>query len=115
MISLLRIRTATAPFSRLASTQAQAAAGVAKKVPFAAPPVDETKGALGQVYLPDMAALERQYVVEVRIPSAPDNYTSSSSDDAPFFPLLRPGAIETVAPPETHLGGGPSSTANAAK
>ncbi|GAA5959440.1 hypothetical protein JCM21900_003755 [Sporobolomyces salmonicolor] len=102
--------TASAPLTRLASTQAPR---LPKKAPFAAPPVDETRGALGQVYLPDMAALERQHVVEVKIPSTPDNYTSLG--DTPSFPLLRPGAIETVAPPETHLGGGPSSSAHAAK
>ncbi|GAA6000967.1 uncharacterized protein JCM10292_006518 [Rhodotorula paludigena] len=77
------------------------------KVPFAAPPGDESKGQLGQVYMPDMQ-LHDQRDPGPKIPIVPDNYTTPSSDTDTFTPPSH--EISTAVHPSTLPGGGPSSS-----
>ncbi|GJN88845.1 hypothetical protein Rhopal_001816-T1 [Rhodotorula paludigena] len=66
------------------------------------------------VRLPDMHAIERAIEHAPIIPMMPDAFGARST--AASFPVLQPAkAYSTVADPQTHLGGGPSSTGNAAK
>ncbi|GAA6000971.1 uncharacterized protein JCM10292_006521 [Rhodotorula paludigena] len=82
--------------------------------PFTASPAPDMTGALGQVRLPDMYAIERAVDYGPIIPLMPDAFGSRSNTAS--FPVLQPAkAYSTVADPQTHLGGGPSSTGNAAK
>ncbi|GAA6062173.1 hypothetical protein JCM10212_005128 [Sporobolomyces blumeae] len=115
---------------RLASTssspaqrQGAAAADLPKapphdKVPFSAPPKDETKGQLGQVFMPDMA--EKPTVEPIKIPSAPDSYRTSTSDSTtnsssePSSTDLSESKVHTVSAPSTYPAGGPSSMAGSA-
>ncbi|CEQ39822.1 SPOSA6832_01376 [Sporobolomyces salmonicolor] len=110
----LRLRTAATPLVRLASTARPSPApkkAPHDKIPFTAPPVDTTKGELAQVYLPDMAPLEQERTVEIKIPSAPDTY-STSSHSADDFPTLHPSPqIITASHPSTYPSGGPSANA----
>ncbi|GAA5879140.1 hypothetical protein JCM1840_006206 [Sporobolomyces johnsonii] len=112
----VRLRTATPPLVRLASTARPSPApkkAPHDKIPFTAPPVDTTKGKLAQVYLPDMAPLEQVRTVAIKIPSAPDTYsTSSSTDSSDDFPTLHASPkIITASHPSTYPSGGPSANA----
>ncbi|KAK4702523.1 hypothetical protein P7C70_g3699, partial [Phenoliferia sp. Uapishka_3] len=98
------------------------------KIAFKAPEADTTRGELGQVYLPDMsvhyienmsissdgALVPSAYVWQLTScsilqPTAPDNYTlSSSAPDASAFPSFRAPQVFTAASLTTHPGGGPS-------
>ncbi|KDE07718.1 hypothetical protein MVLG_01992 [Microbotryum lychnidis-dioicae p1A1 Lamole] len=83
-------------------------------VPFAAPPRDEMKGELGQVFLPDMASIEYVAPAPIQIPGEPDNYSLLSTDSSlDSFPHLHDRTLMpkvfTVTAKETHLGGGPES------
>ncbi|GAA6012180.1 hypothetical protein JCM11491_001777 [Sporobolomyces phaffii] len=87
------------------------------KIPFSAPPKDETKGDLGQVDLPDMT--ERTVEHALKIPSEPDAYRASepASESGGSFPSLQRAAadkLHTVAHPSTHPNGGPSLAATSA-
>ncbi|GAA5922318.1 hypothetical protein JCM3775_005690 [Rhodotorula graminis] len=81
--------------------------GVAFQAP---PPAEDLKGkAVGQVDLPDMAAIEAVSEERAKIPTAPDTYrTQASSPDAEPAPFIEPPAVSTAAHPSTLPGGGPS-------
>ncbi|SCV73527.1 BQ2448_7453 [Microbotryum intermedium] len=84
-------------------------------VPFAAPPRDETKGQLGQVFLPNMAQIEYVAPAPIQIPGEPDNYSLLSTDQTlDSYPHLHDPTpkVFTVTSKETHLGGGPESAAS---
>ncbi|GAA5888042.1 hypothetical protein JCM16303_000190 [Sporobolomyces ruberrimus] len=128
--------------ARLASSVAAAdlpRAPPHEKIPFSAPPKDETKGDLGQVHLP---AMQEKYVEQAlqivrppqfspytvfvtspltryalaAQPSEPDAYRAPSKSDD--FPSLHPSSntekLRTVASPTTHANGGPTLAANSA-
>ncbi|BGP53641.1 hypothetical protein JCM8202_003589 [Rhodotorula sphaerocarpa] len=90
----------------------------ADKRPFAPPAErDETQGELGQVKMPDMESLGQRSEGrnEVKIPTAPDTYrtSSASSPDAngaatPPEPAPHAPHFATAAHPSTYPGGGPS-------
>ncbi|GAA5850881.1 hypothetical protein JCM3766R1_005911 [Sporobolomyces carnicolor] len=87
------------------------------KVPFSAPPRDDTRGELGQIHLPDMSDPRSSSVepIALKIPLEPDAYTiprNKSEDDG--FPSLREPEVHTVAARSTYPDGGPVLVSNSA-
>ncbi|GAA5968817.1 hypothetical protein JCM3765_001275 [Sporobolomyces pararoseus] len=87
-----------------------------EKIPFSAPPKDETKGDLGQVHLPSM--VENVQELPMKIPSEPDAYqissssqetspssTSSSSED----PSSSSSSSSSTSTPKLHTVSSPST------
>ncbi|GAA5911575.1 uncharacterized protein JCM6883_002412 [Sporobolomyces salmoneus] len=93
------------------------------KIPFSAPPKDETRGDLGQVHLPDMTDRKIEPIA-LKIPAEPDSYRTNSKEvsssesqleeDGDQFPTMREPKVHTVSAKETYHGGGPSVAANSA-
>ncbi|GAA5996866.1 hypothetical protein JCM5350_005906 [Sporobolomyces pararoseus] len=91
-----------------------------EKIPFSAPPRDETKGDLGQVHLPSM--VEKLEEVPMKIPSEPDAYQISSSPSSPSSSSEDPSSsssstpkLHTVSSPSTYpKEGRPTLAANSA-
>ncbi|GAA6016900.1 hypothetical protein JCM10207_007840 [Rhodosporidiobolus poonsookiae] len=108
------LRSLRTPFpvpARLASTAPSSTASKPKKQVDTAPPAPDTKGQLGQVEMPDMAAIEEEMEVRASIPSAPDAFhssfspSSSSTDETPAEPAAQ---VITASHPSTYPSGGPS-------
>ncbi|GAA5933180.1 uncharacterized protein JCM15063_002319 [Sporobolomyces koalae] len=73
------------------------------KIPFSAPPKDETKGDLGQVHLPAMD--EKPVQASLQIPLEPDSYRApSASSSSSEFPTLQPSSAKviTASDPSTY-------------
>ncbi|KAK4053002.1 hypothetical protein OIO90_004126 [Microbotryomycetes sp. JL221] len=69
-------------------------------VPFKAPPVDTTQGQLGQVFMPDMDAIEPIVESQTRIPADPDTFQEPTNRDDDF-PFLHEPRVFTTSHPQT--------------